>query len=178
MILPRQKIRKTQKQLDFFPKTKRSHGGTLAIGRRKNIRPIDTRSPHHIILKSNRAKGKLSLVHHNKATISIIQKMAARFQVSIYERNVNFDHVHILARGKKRKNLQDFFRSIAALIAREVTGARKGKPFGKFWSYLIFSRIVDSGKKDFETTRNYIIQNELETLGLAAYKPRRKRSYG
>lgn len=181
MILPQKKRRKrneigTQRgrkgqQLDFFGKSPTSHGGSLNLGKRKKYRPMDIKRPLHVILKSYKARGKLALPNHDRKLIRILTKMANKFAITISERNINWDHIHLLVRGKRRENLQNFFRAIASLIAREVTGATKGKPFGRFWSYLVFSRIVN-GKRDFENVRSYIVQNTLETLGLVPYKKR------
>ena len=143
------------------------------MGKRKTFRPVNTKQPLHIVLRSDRAKQKLALVNHQANILKIISKMAARFQISVYEKNINYNHIHLLIRGKRRKNLQDFFRSIAALIARKVTRARKGKPYGTFWSYLLYSRVVSGRKKDFENVRNYIVQNTLETLGIIPYQRRK-----
>jgi len=170
MTLPQLKFRSSKKQLSFFENLPRSHGGSQSLGKRKTFRPVDTKQPLHLVLHSDLAKQKLALVNYNSAITKIISRMAERFKISIYEINVNFNHIHLLVHGKQRKNLQDFFRSIAALIARKVTGAKKGKPFGRFWSYLLFSRIVNGWKKDFEYVRNYIIKNTHETLGLISYQ--------
>lgn len=132
--------------------------------------------PIHLVLKSEKAKGAYLLVRFNDQISSVIQKQANKFQVTIYEKNINFNHIHLLVRGKSRRGLQNFFRSLAGIVARLVTGAGKGKAFGRFWSYLIYSRVLNSWKRDFTNVRNYIIQNNLEVLGLIPYQPR-TRSY-
>lgn len=161
--------------MEFFAKQPHSHGGTLAVGKRKKLRPMDMRKSLHIILRSERAKKGLALVNHRRKIERVLVKMKTKFRIVIYDQNINFDHIHLLVRGRRRKDLQDFFRSIAALIAREVTGAKKGKPFGKFWSLLLFTRIVD-WRRDFENVRRYITQNNLETWGLIPYKQRKYRN--
>jgi REP element-mobilizing transposase RayT len=176
MTLPQKNCRKKQKS--FFPPPRREHGGSLGIGKRKEYRPMDTRLPVHLVLRSHKAKAHLALVHHQKEILRIINRMATKFHITIYEKNINFDHIHLLARGKKRRSLQDFFRAIAGLIARAVTGARKGRPFGKYWTFLLYSRLLNDWTRDFVNVSSYIVQNTLETLGLVPYKQRSRRSYG
>ncbi len=54
-----------------------------------------------------------------------------------------------------------FLRSFSGEVARAVTGARKGKPFGKFWDALAHSRVI-TGRKSFEIIDRYIFANQLE----------------
>lgn len=173
MTLPQKKYRENKKQMSFFKRESTEHGGSIGVGKRKKYRPLDTRLPLHVILRSEKAKKRLALVNFQRRIERILKKMAIKFHVSIYERNINFNHIHLLIRCRNRRGLQNFFRSVAALIAREVTGARKGRPFGKFWSQLLYSNIVKSWKRHFQNVRNYIVQNNLETWGLVPYKKRK-----
>ena len=161
-----------RKQESFFKHHKKAHGGSVNLGKRKSTRPLDSKMPVHVVLKSNKAKGALALVRFDVEIDKILVKMAEKFQISIYEKNINYTHIHLLIRGKNRQNLQNFFRTIAGLIARLVTGAEKGKAFGKFWSYLLYTRVLGSWKKDFANVRTYIVQNTNEVLGLVPYKTR------
>lgn len=170
MTLPQKKFR----QQSFFKTSVKSHGGSLNLKKRKNIRPLDTKMPIHLVLKSERARGSYLLVRFNNQISAVIQKQAMRFQVTVYEKNINFNHIHLLVRGKSRRGLQNFFRSIAGIVARLVTGAKKGKAFGRFWSYLLYSRLLNSWKADFTNTRNYIVQNTMEVAGLIPYQERKR----
>ncbi len=171
MTLPQKKVH----QQSFFKPSKKAHGGSLNVQKRKTLRPLDTKMPLHLVLKSDKAKGPHSLVKFHDQISKVMDKQAGKFQVTIYERNINFNHIHLLIRGKSRRDLQNFFRALAGIIARLVTGAKKGKVFGRFWSYLVFSRVLNSWKGDFTNTRNYIIQNTKEVLGLIPYQKRKTR---
>ena len=163
------------KQLEFF-KTKKSpltHGGSLATKRRKIKRPLDVKKPVHVVLRSEKAKRSLSLLNHQAKIRKIIRLSAKKFHISVYELAIVGNHIHLLIRGKRREHLQNFFRTIAALIARHVTKAKRGRPFGRFWSYLIFSRVLTSWRRDFEQVKAYIVQNTLEVLGLVPYRQRK-----
>lgn len=167
------------KQLNLFKseKVRRLHGGEVGLGKRKLRRPIDTKNPIHIVLRSEKAKGRLSLLNHQAFIVKCLGEFSRKFRISIYEKAIVGNHIHLLIRGKTRSEIQNFFRTVAALIARQVTGAKKGNPFGKFWSRLLFSRLLSSWGKEFETVKAYIIKNTLEALGQIRYVSRRREGY-
>ncbi len=164
------------KQLEFFKatKTKLTHGGSIGLKKRKSKRPLNIKKPIHVVLRSDKARGSLSLLNHQTKIHRIIKFTAQKFHISIYETAIVSNHIHLLMRGKRREDIQNFFRTIASLIARKITKAKRGMPFGRFWSYLLFSRQLTSWKKEFEIVRDYILQNTLEALGLIPYKKKIK----
>lgn len=54
------------------------------------------------------------------------------------------NQIQIVVRVQTRESFQNFLRSLSALIVRRITGARKGRPFGKFWDSLAGSVILKS----------------------------------
>ncbi|MBC7396308.1 MAG: transposase [Bdellovibrionales bacterium] len=152
-----------------------SHGGNPSIKRRKTARPFAPKAPLHLVLRSARAKGTWSLLHHkNKATVtSMIYVYADRFKVTVYRAANLGNHIHLLVKATDRKNLADFLRVLAGRIAVVVTGAQKGgyvngkfhvaKKIGRFWDYLYWSRLVNWGA-DFYRVRKYVLTNELEAF--------------
>ncbi len=125
-----------------------AHGGEDSIGKRKTTRPYSPKAPTHIILKSNRAKGKWSLRHRqNQAKITaMIYVYATRFKVKVYRASNNGHEIHLLVKATERKALADYLRVLAGRIAVTVSGARKGiKRIGKFWNHLCWSRLVKWG---------------------------------
>lgn len=159
-------------------KGRKEHGGSINRRKRKEARPINCKNPLHVVLKSEKAKGPLYLPYHHKKLKTLIRRCAKKYKISIYEQAIAHNHLHLLVRGKSRKSLHDFFRVLAGLSAKAVTGATKGKPFGRFWTYLLYSRLMTNSAYEFEIVSGYILQNELETQGLIPYKPRkRKRTY-
>lgn len=143
------------RQFDFFAKhrakhqeltsTKTSYGGSDARGLRKVARPLERRRPIHLVLRSTSARGALSFqAARNRLIIeSTIREWAERFDVRIQALESSGVNVHIVARFLRRENFQNFLRTITALIARRITGARRGRPFGRrFWDDLVFSRLI------------------------------------
>jgi hypothetical protein len=57
-------MRAKQLQLPGFSfKTRSTHGGELARGKRKTMRPLDPKQALHLVLRSSKAKGSLSMLH-------------------------------------------------------------------------------------------------------------------
>lgn len=127
-------------------KRRLTHGGDKSKGKRKLARPISTRHWMHLTLKAPAAKSKYSMLaqRNSKWIDQLIQAKAIKFGVEIKSFVNMGNHLHILLRASKRDRFQNFLRSITNLIARHVTGAKKGKPFGKFWSSLAFTRVLTS----------------------------------
>ncbi len=152
----------------------------------------------HVTLKSHHAVGKRSLLRHKPIVIAIMKKAQKRFRIKVYNFAIAGNHIHLLIRGSRREDIQNFFRVFAGhtaqrileecpLCSSELTfkpAKRGGAPLGngrrrvgceknrrKFWSYLIYSRSVAWGR-EFRVVFKYVTKNTLEALGLIAYTPR------
>lgn len=155
-------------------KTQTEHGGALSVGKGKTRRPLSTKKPLHVVLRSSRAEGKLRLTLRKKEIEALLLAQSKRWQMRVYEQSVNSNHIHLAIRGRSRAALQNFFRSFAGLVARLVTRAEKGHPFGKFWDQIFWSRVIEWGRA-LTTLRGYIIRNVLESAGLIEYTRSKKR---
>jgi REP element-mobilizing transposase RayT len=99
-----------------------------------------------------------------------MRSLARHHAVRVYEFANAGSHPHLLVRAKAKNAFQVFLRAFAGLTARLVTGARRGRPVGKFWDNLAYSRLVRWGR-DFAGVRTYVLQNEMEARGMP-YQPR------
>ena len=140
-----------------------AHGGTVRAGRRKLERPVSTRRPMHVVLSSDRARGPWSLRRHHRAVRETLREMACRFDVRIYEFANVGSHLHLLVRARRRQAFQAFLRSFAGIVARRVTGARRGRPAGPFFNGLAWSRVVAWGR-DYFGVQHYIFRNAIESV--------------
>ncbi len=122
-------------------------------------------------MRSTKAQGKLSLLKQAKAIDAILTDMAKRFHVKIYERANAGNHLHLIIRGRTKLGIQNFLRSVTALIARLMTCATRGNPQGKFWDALVFTRLLTWGR-ELRSVLSYVQENTLEALGIAEYRPR------
>jgi REP element-mobilizing transposase RayT len=166
-------LEKTKKREDFSQRKR--HGHDLRKGRRKLSRPVDPRKSLHLVFRAERAKGSWSLrrFKHIEHIKKLTYFLAKKNQIKIIEYANGGNHLHLLVHAKDRNGFKRFTRTLAGLVARLVTGAKKGNAVGKFWDALFFSRVVEWGR-DYFTVKAYIIQNELEASGLIPYTPRKK----
>ena len=163
-----------RKQRDFFENHSElrpgrlAHGGELSIRRRKLIRPLDPRRPVHITMRSSKARGRYNFRNHQLTVKRIVENAAQRSNIKLHKFANVGNHLHMLISFRSREACQRFMREVAGLIARAVTGARKGKAFGKFWDALAHSRVV-TGLRDLRNVIDYVFVNQIEgTFGAAA----------
>jgi len=182
------------KQKSFIPKSKTEHGGSLLLGKRRSKRPLSTKTPLHLVLRSDFAYGSRSLVKHKVLIHRILNKAARRFRIRIYQQAIVSNHIHLLVRGQRREDIQNFFRVFAGHSAQQILeqfpirvhdrpksgGAPRVAGSGpvrekenKFWQTRIFSRIVSWGR-DYANVVKYVIRNQLEADGQIPYQPRKR----
>jgi len=157
-----------------FDISRTGHGGRESRGHRKGERPVSVRRPMHVTLHSHRARGPWSLRRHERVVSEAMRSCAARAGVRVYDFANVGSHIHLLLRARKREAFQAFLRSFAGIVARRVTGSKKGRPLqgGPFWSGLAWSRLVAWGR-DYWGVRHYIFRNHLE----AAQGPAIRRAF-
>jgi REP element-mobilizing transposase RayT len=155
------------RQKDFF-------GGTQGAGKRKCRRPVVTKKPMHLVLKSSMARGRYSLLHkrNSKFVSELVASLSSRWAVRIFEFSNNGNHLHLLIQARYRKGFRGFVRGVSAMTVRHVTACKKGRPLGKkFWDSIPFTRIVAWGRS-FLLAKNYVVQNQMEAAGVVPYLPR------
>lgn len=176
-------VARTYQEQSFFEPIARDHGGAHSIKRRRTRRPLSTRHAIHFTLKSDLAGGARSLRPFEKQIEMIAEKAAKRFGIRIYRRAICATHLHYLIRGTTRTGLQNFFRVFAGHVAqmilknvplsskeeRKRAGCKKNHR--RFWSLLLYSRVVTWGR-EFKGVANYVLKNQLEALNIIAYTPR------
>jgi hypothetical protein len=145
--------------------SRRTHGGVGSLGHRKESRPLDKKLWTHLILKSEKACGAFGFLRpKNQLFIAkLFEKKALKFHVTIQSFANVGNHLHVKLKFANRDDFQNFLRSITSLIARFVTGARKGKPFGKFWDGLAYTRVVTTKKEEL-LLRGYLKANRIEAI--------------
>jgi REP element-mobilizing transposase RayT len=139
------------------------HGGDFRRGRRKLERPVSARRPMHVVLHSERARGAWSMRKHQTTIREALRACVMRSGVRVYEFANVGSHLHLLVRARRREGFQRFLRTFAGIVARIVTGARRGLPLrgGPFWSALAWSRVVAWGR-DYYGVRHDIFRNRIE----------------
>jgi hypothetical protein len=156
-----------------------ARGGEATRGR-KTRRPFDRRQALHVVLRSSKARGELSMLHprHCNPIRALVARLKARWGVSVYRYANVGNHLHLLIRARSRAQWQGFIRELAGGVAMLVTGARKGSPLSRsrapglpesarrgFWDHLVFTRIVSWGR-DFRGVADYLCRNLWEAAGV------------
>jgi REP element-mobilizing transposase RayT len=143
----------------------RTHGGVSLKKRRKVARPLVPGSLTHVVFKSSKARGSLSFYKHKKLVAALLREKSRKFFVEVLDWVNMGNHLHLKVKFTDRHRFGQFLKSFIALLARKITGARKGKKFGKFWDGLVYTRVLLS---------------RIEALGLKGYfeANHRQREYG
>jgi REP element-mobilizing transposase RayT len=147
------------------------HGGEVNLGKRKTQRPVVPRKWMHLTLKSSLAKGRYSFLNikHRAKIQSLINSEARRNFITLAE-GVNMgNHFHLKIKCQNRKTFQKFLRTITGKIARLVTGAKKGQPFGKkFWDKLAFTRVLTTSYEVWQLKAYFVANRTERTQGYQA----------
>jgi REP element-mobilizing transposase RayT len=157
--------KKPLQESSFGPEVEAQHGGPLRSGQRKTSRPLEPSLPLYLALRSSRARGKWSLLRGSTESRiqQILTELSHRHGVKVFEYANGGDQIHLLLRARSRPGFQAFLRAFAGLTARLVTGAKKGKPSGKFWDALTYSRVLAWGK-EFDRMRELVGKGDLDAL--------------
>lgn len=196
------------KQIKLIPvkRIRQEHGGSLLVGRRRKARPLSNKSPLHLVLRSDFAKGRRSLLRHRPHIEKVIGKAQKRFGIRVYEKAIVSNHIHLVVRGRRRTDLQNFFRVVAGHIAQEILRLYPLTPVEKVERRKRGGAHPQSGQpaqnapqartrekenkfwqtriysrivswgKEYFTVKKYVIQNTLEALGIIPYKPRSRQN--
>ncbi len=165
------------------------HGGSLILNKRKARRPLVVTRSHHLVLKSDFAKGDRSLLKFKKLIKRLIKKSARRFNIKIFGMAIVGNHIHLQVFGQRKVDLQNFFRMAAGQIAQNILNKNPLNQLeilkrerdskiknrlkeNKFWQSRVYSRVVSWGF-DFINVWAYIIRNRLEAAKIIPYRVRK-----
>ncbi|MGZ3743420.1 MAG: transposase [Pseudobdellovibrionaceae bacterium] len=157
----------SQSRFDFLRDYKLSFGGSPLKGKRKSARPLSTKKPLHLILKSS---GSSFFNPGNRKLENIFREHAKKHSIKIYALSLNWSHVHLLVKLPNRNNYLAFIRTVTAAVVSFISKLRGENKKGLF-DLRPFTRILSWGR-DFKNTFAYIEKNNLEAWGLAAKKKR------
>ena len=114
----------------FLKDFKKEFGGSLLTGKRKSARPISTKHPLHLVLKST---GGSYFNPTNKQLEKLIRTQAKKYSITIYDYALNWSHIHVLLRVPSRKDYLAFIRH------------------SRLWSWVIYQRRWGKILKGFST---------------------------
>ena len=159
---------KAQKQESFegegFLKSRDCFGGSLLkTSNAKTARPLDSKLPIHMVLRS--AKGGLRLPKTFNGVNEIVDRSCRKHGVTVYKYANVGNHIHLLIKIPQRRRWNAFIRELTGKIAQFVSVNSGITIDGKFWAQRPFTRIVKGWKKAFRIAYNYVWLNELESQG-------------
>jgi hypothetical protein len=170
--------RKTQPPLPGFGKiAEKEFGGSRLKGNAREARPLSTRRPLHLVMRSSYARGERSFLKRERATRIklLVHRLGKVHGVKVYRFANGGNHLHFLLQPSSRPAFKAYVRAVSGLIARITLDAERGRARGlKFWDAKPFTRIVEWGR-EFRAVARYVVQNTLEALGFIPYQPRKKR---
>lgn len=124
---------------------KLSFGGLQkAKGNPRGARPISTRSPMHLVLKSNWAQGRYSFLGKMKALESLCRRIGSRTAVKLYDLAIAANHLHLIIRPKSIHAYRAFVRALSGLIPRLMMNAQRGRRLKDLLRRLRSERAVQS----------------------------------
>lgn len=154
---------KNARQQSFFnQKINKFFGGSLLKSNPKTKRPISTGQAIHLVLKSQHAVGKHSMLHgyNAKKIESVILSQAKGWGIKIYHYVNVGNHLHLVIKLNNRRSFNPFIRAITGLIARHVLNAERGSSKEiQFWVARPFTRIISWGK-DYLNINKYMNKNK------------------
>lgn len=173
------RVRKSE-QLSFLKAQSKIHGGATCSGNPREKRPLSTKLPIHLVLKSRRAVGERSFLR--KKTVdkikSLIDRHASANGVKVYRYANAGNHLHLVVRITNRDRFSRFLRVVSGLIARLVLNAQKGEAKlsakSKFWDARPFTRVADWGRS-YKRLCDYLTLNTFEALGFIKHSRGDKR---
>jgi REP element-mobilizing transposase RayT len=166
-----------KKQIDLIPVEKlnilkaRTFGGQSLKKRRKVARPLREGLIHHVVFKSSKAHGKLSFYTHKRLVQNLLKEKSRKFFVEVLDFVNMGNHLHLKMRFRDRKRFQQFLKSFSSLLARKITGARRGVKFGRFWDGLVYTRIILSSFEELGLRGYFEANHRQRELG---YQEREK----
>ena len=149
-----------QVAFSFLQDYKKEFGGSLLIGKRKDKRPLSTKHPIHLILKSCH---KRVFNPSNMSLEKLIRDQAKKFNIKIYDMAVNWSHIHLVIQLKDKNDYTRFIRSLTSIMASKI---RKVFPCLKeIFTLRPYTRIISWGRQ-FKNALQYQVINKMESFGL------------
>jgi REP element-mobilizing transposase RayT len=151
------------RQIDFgfLQKQSLSFGGSSLLGKRKTARPLSTKKPLHLVLKSESS----SLFNPgNRALEKLIRDHAKKYSIAVYAFSFNWSHLHLVLKIPTRGSYMAFVRTVTAAIISFLS-KQKGRTLKGTFTLRPFTRILNWGR-DLRNVINYNELNDLEGWGL------------
>lgn len=163
------------KQIPFDKKAFRNElrfGGALMKKTKGRLghRPVSTRAPMHLVLRSSKAKGRFGFGYQSnlKKVNEIVRKTCAKYGVKLIEYSNNYNHLHLLVKFPSRAVYLRFIRSLTGHLALAVTGANRTRALRDIFAVPASSKETKNPRSKKQTDQ---IDNPGSTKGFWDYRP-------
>ena len=154
----------------FLQNYKKEFGGSLSVGKRKSKRPLTTKRPIHLVLKSS----NFSLFSPSASQIEkLIREDARKFKVKIYDISANWNHIHLLIQIPNREGYVRFIRSATSRLVYHLSSQMNQSMRGIF-DLRPYTKILTWGRQ-FLRALDYLSFNNLESIGGKSLRLKYKR---
>ncbi|RYZ79544.1 MAG: hypothetical protein EOP06_27000 [Proteobacteria bacterium] len=157
-----------QTQFAFNKDYCKEHGGTLRVGKRKTLRPLATKRPIHLVLKSHRnpATGKRCSLFApgNYALEKIIRDQASKYHVKVHRISFVWSHIHMTMTFPSRAAYKSFIKSVTSFLIARLS-KQHGVDLRGLFDVPPYTRVL-STRTEFLELMRYHDLNEQEALGL------------
>jgi REP element-mobilizing transposase RayT len=167
------KMPKKSQQTNFADqellKPKDSFGGSLLTSNPKTRRPLDSKLPIHLVLRSDWAR--MRLPKHFTKVNQTVRAVCKKHGVALYEYANVGNHLHMVIKIPQRRRWAAFIRELSGRIAQAAQSlAGQQKAQRKFWSQRPFTRVVRGWRKAFSIAKAYVRLNLYEAEGFISRK--------
>ncbi len=159
----------------FIKSAKKYFGGQHLVGKRKSKRPLSTKKPIHLVLRSMNFK---IFRPKNQSLKKLIHQIAQESGVKIYELAINWSHIHFVIKIQSREAYVRFVRVLNSKLTLALASARKRNSSHKSASKHLqstvndlklftlrpFTRILEWGR-DYKNGISYLRLNQKEARG-------------
>lgn len=151
------------KQTSFIPHFSSEFGGALLKRKRKTARPLTSKKPIHIVIRSTKARGPHSFANNRKRLDQELRRCSIKWGIKVYRRVWVWDHLHAIIKIPNRTLYKNWIRELNSAIVRSL----KAKDFFELRPY---TRVIEWGKHLLQA-KSYLELNEMETFGVRPRKP-------
>jgi len=150
-----------QASFGFLKDYKKEFGGSFLKGKRKSARPLSTKNPIHLVLKSTHARP----FHPTSRKLEkIFRAQAQKYGIRIYDMALNWSHIHALITIPSRQAYLAFIRTLTSAIVG-LLSKTAGQSLKGLFDLRPFTRILSWGR-EFRSVQGYLGLNQMESLGL------------
>jgi len=150
-----------QLKMAFANDFQKEFGGSLLLGKRKTARPLATKDPILLTLKSTTFS---PFNPTNRTLEKIIKSFAAKYDIKIYNFAINWNHIHMVMKLPSRAAYFAFIKTVTAALVSYLSKAL-GKDLRGLFDLRPHTKILTWGKQ-FKAALDYMILNQQEALGL------------